>query len=280
LPLARVHIRLPALSILNYFYFQLQLLIAVKDFLNKILVIPGERISHPIFGPFILSWIAFNWEALAYFIFHDQNMKDKIDYLSQRYNNEYYLLVFPIISTLIYKVVLPYVSTVITYLLRKSTEFNSNEKKLHLKNLNDQEEEEIRRIVQLEDLKIQLKEQVNNKGEIEGLLKQLEDRDALIERERDRSKTQSEEHKRNLEFMEKTYVAENENVKSTLNLLQIEKSALTNSLKELQKEALYLRLDLIKKEEKRKKALTVEEVRNHLNSQKNNTPKYDIPDEG
>jgi len=208
-------------------------------------------------------------------------MKDKIDYLSQRYNNECYLLVFPIISTLIYKVVLPYVSTGIAYLLRKSAEFNSEEKRLHLKNLKDQEEEEIRRNVQLEDLKIRLKEQLNNKGEIEGLVKQLEDRDALIERERDRSKTQSEEHRRNLEFMEKTYITEIETLKSTLNLLQTEKSALTNSLMELQNEATYLRLDLMmEKEAKRIKPLSAEEVRNRLNAIKKNTPNSDIPDEG
>jgi hypothetical protein len=253
----------------------------VKDFLNKILSIPSERISHPILGPFILSWIAFNWEALAYFFFYDQNMKDKIDYISQRYNNQHYLLVLPIISTFIYKLVLPYVSTGIAYLLRKSADFNSKEKRLHLEKLREQEEEDIKRKVYLEDLQIKLKEQLNNKGEIEGLIKQIEDRDALIQRERDRSEMQSIEHKRSLEFMEKTYISEINTLKSNLALLHNENSALSDSFSKVNEESNALRLKLLEKESKRIKPLSAFEVRNRSNIiKKKNKPNSSFPDEG
>jgi hypothetical protein len=137
--------------------------------------------------------------------------------------------------------------------------------------LREQEEEDIKRKVYLEDLQIKLKEQLNNKGEIEGLIKQIEDRDALIQRERDRSEMQSIEHKRSLEFMEKTYISEINTLKSNLALLHNENSALSDSFSKVNEESNALRLKLLEKESKRIKPLSAFEVRNRSNKKEKQT---------
>ncbi|MNY25243.1 hypothetical protein D3C86_1590120 [compost metagenome] len=133
-------------------------------------------------------------------------------------------------------------------------------------------------------MQITLKEQLNSKGEIEGLIKQIEDRDALIQRERERSRMQSEENIRNLEFMEQTYGSEMETLKTNLTLLQNENLKLANLISEANQEAADLRYKLLEKETVAIKPLSTEEVRRRMKmvklTREKDHPDSEIPDEG
>jgi hypothetical protein len=158
----------------------------MKDLLKKLLSIPTERINHPVFGPFILSWIAFNWEAIAYFFFHKQDMKEKIDYISQRYNNSIYLIWLPLASMLIYKLILPYLSSIIGYMLKLSNKISDKVDTKNLELSRKREVEEVKHEINMEILEEQHREQKSINHEREELLKQLKDKDRTIQEERDR----------------------------------------------------------------------------------------------
>ncbi|WP_368900366.1 hypothetical protein [Mixta calida] len=44
-----------------------------------------ERITNPFYGVFIFTWLAFNWEPIAIFIFSDMKMENRVGYINSAY---------------------------------------------------------------------------------------------------------------------------------------------------------------------------------------------------
>lgn len=68
-----------------------------------------ERISSPIFGPFIFSWLAWNWKVVYLSIFSDtNNLKySKLYYVEKMYSIEYFFW-YPLWSTSLIIIVFPF----------------------------------------------------------------------------------------------------------------------------------------------------------------------------
>lgn len=77
-----------------------------------------ERVSSPLYGTIIISWLIWNWEIvyLTLFINETRIGGTKIDYIIENYSNIHNLLTFPAISTLLLLTVMPFASNGAYYL--------------------------------------------------------------------------------------------------------------------------------------------------------------------
>lgn len=69
----------------------------------------AARIKSPVFGYFILAWLAINWKPL-FFLFFDPNQIDKRIELFEKLTNIYTLLVFPLAVGAAFAVLYPWVN--------------------------------------------------------------------------------------------------------------------------------------------------------------------------
>ena len=69
---------------------------------------------------FIFSWILVNWKPIFYFVFSDDKISIKIDKIEKSYEFFQNAIVFPLILSLIYVVVFPYVNQLIHLLTVKA----------------------------------------------------------------------------------------------------------------------------------------------------------------
>jgi len=82
----------------------------IKNSINKIL---NERITSPFYGTFILTWLIWNWRILylTFFISEDKIKVDKISYIIANFSEIKYLILFPLITTIILISIFPLVTT-------------------------------------------------------------------------------------------------------------------------------------------------------------------------
>jgi hypothetical protein len=57
-----------------------------------------ERVSSPLVGSIVFSWVAFNWKGLAYLLLSDARIEDKIDFFSANYSNVDTNILYPFLS--------------------------------------------------------------------------------------------------------------------------------------------------------------------------------------
>ena len=71
-----------------------------------------ERVTSPLYGAFLFSWIACNWEIiyLTFFISENTIAINKIDYILQHYMGLSNLLLLPIAYTIILVAIIPFIS--------------------------------------------------------------------------------------------------------------------------------------------------------------------------
>ncbi|WP_417619837.1 hypothetical protein [Oceanihabitans sediminis] len=81
----------------------------IKKSINSILY---ERVSSPLFGTFIVSWLIWNWKIcyLTFFVDSDKIELNKIDYIIKNFSQIEYLIWYPIISTIILITIIPFAS--------------------------------------------------------------------------------------------------------------------------------------------------------------------------
>ncbi len=81
----------------------------IKNSINSVLY---ERVSSPFFGTFISSWLVINWKIiyLTFFVNESKIEGMKIDYIIKNYSNEWYIYIWPLISTLVLTTLIPFVS--------------------------------------------------------------------------------------------------------------------------------------------------------------------------
>jgi len=84
----------------------------LSDLRKSISSILHERVTSPLYGTFIISWLIWNWKIVYLTIFISKNSitGTKIDYIVNNYSQISNLLVYPLISTLILITLVPFVS--------------------------------------------------------------------------------------------------------------------------------------------------------------------------
>lgn len=85
----------------------------IKDSTGKVLI---ERVSSPFYGAFIFSWFIWNWEIpyTTFFVSQERfGLKTKVEYITEHYNNYWYLIVLPFVSAIILVALFPYIGNLI-----------------------------------------------------------------------------------------------------------------------------------------------------------------------
>ncbi|KQC33413.1 hypothetical protein AAU57_08860 [Nonlabens sp. YIK11] len=79
----------------------------MSEIINNVIDTAKERLKNPFLGAFILSWIAFNWKAISYFILSDEIIGERMETIEAEYVNWVSGLVFPILFAVFYLLGLP-----------------------------------------------------------------------------------------------------------------------------------------------------------------------------
>lgn len=101
----------------------------IKKSINSILY---ERVSSPLFGTFIVSWLVFNWKIfyLTFIVDSDKIEVNKIDYILNNFNRVEYLIWYPLISTLILITIIPFISNGAYWLNLRFSQWKINQKNI------------------------------------------------------------------------------------------------------------------------------------------------------
>lgn len=84
----------------------------ITDLRTSINSILYQRVTSPLFGTFIVSWIVLNWKILyaTFIIDSDKIEQTKIDYIVSNFNDVGNLIWYPLISTFLLITIIPFVS--------------------------------------------------------------------------------------------------------------------------------------------------------------------------
>ncbi|MGR3857383.1 coiled-coil domain-containing protein [Chryseobacterium indologenes] len=89
---------------------------AVSDVSDIIL----DRFKNPYITAFSISWVACNWKPIAFFILSKGNVEYKIKKISIHHNNIWYYLWWPLILSLIFLFIIPYLNLVNEWFVKRS----------------------------------------------------------------------------------------------------------------------------------------------------------------
>jgi hypothetical protein len=110
----------------------------LRKSINSILY---QRVSSPLFGTLMLSWVVWNWKIvyLTFFINAKEIEQNKIDYIVEKLSDANFLIWYPLISVFILLTIIPFVSNGAYWLSLKfekwKKEQNNNIEKEQLKTL-------------------------------------------------------------------------------------------------------------------------------------------------
>ncbi|MCE3230035.1 MAG: hypothetical protein K0S32_4586 [Bacteroidetes bacterium] len=121
-----------------------------------------ERAVSPFYGTFLCSWIIWNWKIvyLTLFVSEKKLSVSKLDYITTNLFNTNYLLIYPLISTIVLLTILPFVSNAAYWMTLRFSKWRKDQKKLI----------ENKQLITLEQ-SIELREQIlNQEARFEKLL--------------------------------------------------------------------------------------------------------------
>jgi len=75
-----------------------------------------ERISNPFYGVMIITWLAFNWEAVAILFFSDMKMDERVRFINSAYS---FMNFYPFITAIFLTFLLPWCTEKITFFQSK-----------------------------------------------------------------------------------------------------------------------------------------------------------------
>lgn len=97
----------------------------IKDLLKT----SSSRIKNPIFSSFLISFLIYNWKAVLILLFSNCDIEAKISNIESYYSSFGNISV-PIIMSLLYITLIPYINNFFDYVLKPS----KNRKNEYLKN--------------------------------------------------------------------------------------------------------------------------------------------------
>lgn len=86
-----------------------------------------DRLSNPILGTFGIAWLIVNWRLLAILLFSNKSIEDKIDSIGLNYADWHFLLLYPLLFTVVYLVIFPWLLLGIQLLQEKA----NGQRKVH-----------------------------------------------------------------------------------------------------------------------------------------------------
>ncbi|GEM_PF-2312389 len=146
----------------------------MKEFLQTLFKSTEDRIKNPFIGTFITSWVIFNWKPILYLIFSDENIRDRITYITTCYSNVWCYFLLPLFSAIFYIAILPYVNWGFEYLVSFSLEGRNN---VSLKSRNENLKMQIKLAqneILFEEEKTTFRERNTHNNLVETLQKQVE----------------------------------------------------------------------------------------------------------
>jgi len=84
----------------------------ITELRKSINAILSERLSSPFYGALIISWIIWNWKTiyLTLFVSESKINGTKIDFIIENYSSSKNLIIYPILSTLVILLIIPFIS--------------------------------------------------------------------------------------------------------------------------------------------------------------------------
>lgn len=84
----------------------------ITDLRTSINSILYQRVTSPLFGTFVISWLVWNWKIFyATFIVESEKIdQNRIDYIVTNFNDSDNLILYPILSTIILITIIPFLS--------------------------------------------------------------------------------------------------------------------------------------------------------------------------
>lgn len=119
----------------------------MKELLQSFFKITEDRIKNPFIGAFMTSWLLFNWKPILFLFFSSKNIEQKILYIETSFSDINYIIWLPLLSTIFYVLILPYINLlfdlVLKYslfkknisLIEKQTQTIENQKKLAIEEI-------------------------------------------------------------------------------------------------------------------------------------------------
>ena len=90
----------------------------MKEFISNLFKVSNERLKNPLLFSFLITWIVFNWRAIFTFLLSDKKIENRIDYISENFNEIQYTLYYPLIFSVGYVLILPYFTWLIEVLVQ------------------------------------------------------------------------------------------------------------------------------------------------------------------
>ncbi|MBB1292996.1 hypothetical protein [Pseudoalteromonas sp. SR41-4] len=96
------------------------------DMSNSIKASITDKVTHPLLGSFIISWLFFNWKAIYFLFFSNLDVVYKLKAVSENYSDLCLNLVFPLASSLALVFLLPLFTAGYTRFIAYTREFQMN----------------------------------------------------------------------------------------------------------------------------------------------------------
>lgn len=153
----------------------------MKELLSSFFKTSEERIKNPLIGTFILAFIAYNWKAILILIFSNKSIEEKITLITTSYSSIGNILIYPILISIFYILILPYIMwffDFITFKAIKGRNVNLYKNKLFdiegKKNIASEE-------IELENLKADYKEKSDLNKKVKNLEHVIETKNLKLE---------------------------------------------------------------------------------------------------
>jgi hypothetical protein len=154
----------------------------MKDIIMSIFKTSEERLKNPFIGTFILSFIALNWKPISVFLLSNQKIEERVIYVTDNYSNIFNILLYPLLISIFYLVVIPYIMWLFENLTFKS--FKERNQNLYKNKLIDIDGKKIvaQSEIELENLKADFKEKADLNRQVDFLKEKLSEKDINIKK--------------------------------------------------------------------------------------------------
>jgi hypothetical protein len=79
----------------------------IKEIYLSVNKTSGDRIKSPFYGVYVFTWLAFNWESVAIFIFSDMKMENRVSFINSAYP---FSFIIPLIISVLLTIFLPFIN--------------------------------------------------------------------------------------------------------------------------------------------------------------------------
>ncbi|NNG44996.1 hypothetical protein HJP15_19080 [Pseudoalteromonas sp. NEC-BIFX-2020_002] len=80
---------------------------SISELFNSTTDAVKSRISHPLLGSFVISWLIFNWKPIYYLLFADDKVVYKLKSINENFSSIETLLCYPLLATFFLAILIP-----------------------------------------------------------------------------------------------------------------------------------------------------------------------------